>query len=481
MRLGIPRKLMIFFSLFILIFYGTVVDLFIKVQDMSKRSARIVTINNQIAELSENLQDSLMDMEVNDKKFRLLKNPLYFDYFETARQAYNQDLGQIIRLDSGTFQSLDPWIQIQQTYQKYTGFRPRQTYMDVPAHWEQEDLIVQWLNVITKARKTNDTQIEQALIRINSQSKRIVRNGVIGFGISIIVGLLGVLFISRSMLTPLNKLKLGLTRISTDNYSHVVDIASKDEFGELADAFNDMSRQLKADEDIRSDFIATLSHEIRTPLSSIQESVNMIIEELFGPVNEKQKKFLKLANSEITRITSLLNHLLDTSMLESCAGKPKLAPLDPNQLILEAIQCIDAAAKIKQTTLQAHHLTLAPLVMGEKKEILQVLMNILGNAIKFSDEKGQVDVWISKSRQDGFLNFNISDTGPGIPKGKNTLIFKKYYRAKEVRNHMSGVGLGLNISRRIVQSHGGKIVVKNNPDKGCTFSFTLPVQKNMSV
>ncbi|WP_232364251.1 HAMP domain-containing sensor histidine kinase [Desulforapulum autotrophicum] len=481
MKLGISRKLILFFSLFILIFYGTVVDMFIRVQDMSKISSRIVTINNQIAELSKNLQDSLMDMEVNDKKFRLLKNPLYFDYFETARKAYLRDLDQIIHLESHPWGFLKDWKKIQQKYGEFTGFRPPKSLMDLPSQWEQEDLIIQWMDLISKAREANDLKIKQGLIQINRQTRQVVRNGVIGFGISMVVGLFGILFISKSMLTPLNKLKQGLTQISTDNYAHEVVVSSRDEFGELADAFNAMSHQLKADEDIRSDFIATLSHEIRTPLSSVQESVNMIIEEILGPVNERQKKFLKLAGSEITRITSLLNHLLDISMLEAGTQKSNPAPFDPNQLIVEAIQSLDTTAKRKHTVVKAHTLIRAPRVMGEEKEIMQVLMNIIGNAIKFSDENSLVDIWLSKSREDGFLSFNISDNGPGIPREKHGLIFKRYYRAEEVRNHMSGVGLGLNISRRIVQSHGGKIFVENNIDKGCTFTFTLPVEKSISV
>ena len=476
MTLGISGKLFILFSLFILIFYGTVFDLFIKVQDMSKTSDRIVRINNQVAVLSENLRDRLLDMEANHKKFRLLKKEVYFGYFETARKAYNRDLDQIIDLNSDPHPASDLWTHIRQTYTEYTAFRSMDTAAGKLLHWDDKNMIDQWMAAIVTAGKNNDIQTQEALIRINDQSRKIVRNGVIGFGISIIAGVVGILFISRSILTPLNKLKAGLTQVSNDNYLHKIEIASKDEFRELADTFNDMSRQLRADDDIRSDFIATLSHEIRTPLSSIQESVNMITEELLGPVNHKQKKFLKLANSEISRITELLNHLLDISMLESGSDTFDHRPLNPNRLVNEAIRLVEPAASAKQTILRSNPLPDAPHVIGEKKEVMQVLMNIIGNAVKFSDKSSRVDIRLSKKTGDAFLHFYISDNGPGIPADKHTLIFKKYYRTKEVRNHMSGVGLGLNISRRIIRAHGGKIGVTNNKKKGCTFWFTLPVQ-----
>ncbi len=301
---------------------------------------------------------------------------------------------------------------------------------------------------------------------------------MIGFGVSIVIGILGVWFISQSMLKPLNKLKKGLKGIALDNYDHVVDIKSNDEFGELASVFNDMSRQLKESESIRSDFIAILSHEIRTPLASIRESVNMIIEDVFGPINDKQRKFLEIASSEISRITTLLNHLLNVSMLKSDAETIKPEPLNPNHLISDAAMGLIGTANANSVDLRLHELneTPVPLVMGIQSEILQVLLNIIGNAIKFSYKNSFVDISVLKSTNGNELIFKVSDQGPGIPEEEQTLVFKKYYRSKEVRTHMDGVGLGLNISKRIIQAHGGTIYMENNSDKGCSFFFTLPTE-----
>lgn len=475
MTLGISKKFFILFSLFILIFSGTVFDLFIKVQDMSRLSARIVTVNNQVAALADNLQDYLLDMEVNHKKFTLLGKQIYFEYFETARMNYNRDLARIVRLDSLGYPATNQWEKIQHTYAGYTVFQSAEKPDKIPLQWQHKKGVDPWMAAIIQAGKDNNDRTQKSLIRINELSRKVVRNGVVGFGISIVVGIVGIMFISRSMLTPLNKLKAGLTQISNDNYTHRIEIASKDEFHELAEAFNDMSRQLSEDEDIRSDFIATLSHEIRTPLSSVQESVNMIVEQLLGPVNEKQKKFLTLADSELTRIKSLLNHLLDISVLESGSDRSGFKQMDPYKLVREAVRLIEPTADLKQITLHLETIQDAPAVTGEKKELMQVLMNIIGNAVKFSDKNSRVKISFSKPGNQGSLFFYISDQGPGIPKDEQRLIFKKYYRTRSVRKYMSGVGLGLNISRRIVRAHGGEIGVKNNEKKGCTFWFTLPV------
>jgi len=473
---GISKKLFVFLFFFIFIFYGTVYGLFMKVREMSDTSARIVGISNRIAVLSNDLKNNLLDMDANVKKLKLLKKDVYFDYFGTARDNYQKVLNEIIVLDTRRVNPAGYWYELDRTFGGHikSGILMEEI-MNEDYIWVKAEVMDRWVNTIAVARKDNDHRIEQALILVNRLSGQVMRNCMIGFGISILVGIMGVLFISRSIIVPLNKLKSGLKRVSDDNYSYEMDITSKDEFGQLAMAFNDMTRQLKADDEIRSDFIATLSHEIRSPLSSIRESVNMLTEEVLGPVNERQKKFLTISTNEIARITGLLNHLLDASTLASGIKTRKVAPFDPNQFVQSAVLSITPGAEARGIRTQFQVLKQAPMVKGDETEIMQVMINILDNALKFSPDNSRVDIRLSRGPGKNFLTCDISDEGPGIPKDKKNLIFKKYYRAREVRKHMDGVGLGLNIARRIVQDNGGEIFVKNKPDKGCTFSFTMPV------
>lgn len=481
LKLGIAKKLSILCLLFILILYGTVLDLLINIQTMSGASGQIVSINNEVAALSKLMLDSLISMDVNDKKYRLLKKTIYLSYFETARKDYIKAFDHILEFDSSQYRLPEVWSQIQKKFQPYllpyTQPRPGITSSDTPSSmWIQEPLLEAWMTSISSAREYNEKQIEQSLIDINDRSRQSVKKGMIGFGVSIVVGILGVWFISKSMLKPLNKLKNGLKGIAHDNYDHVIEIKSNDEFGELASVFNDMSRQLKESESIRSDFIAILSHEIRTPLASIRESVNMIIEDVFGPINDKQRKFLEIASSEISRITLLLNHLLNVSMLKSDSEKIRPEVLDPNQLINDAAMGLIGTANSRNVELKVCELDNAPYVMGIRSEILQVLLNIIGNAVKFSYKNSFIEISLFEDIADNKLIFKVSDQGPGIPEEEQSLVFKKYYRSKEVRTHMDGVGLGLNISKRIIQAHGGSIYMENNSDKGCSFFFTLPTK-----
>ncbi len=301
----------------------------------------------------------------------------------------------------------------------------------------------------------------------------------IGIGISIAAGLLGAVFISRSMLSPLKKLKNGLQTVSNDNYDHVIVINSSDEFGDLASAFNEMTLQLKEDENIRSDFIAALSHEIRTPLSSTQEAVKLMIEEILGPVNEKQKKFLTIAGSEISRINNLLNHLLKVSALESRLEKSDIIPLNPNQLMRDTCSRLISKAKVAHIKIKLHERAHVPNVLCAKKEIMQVLINIIGNGIKFSPRNTVLNVYILYQKKEPIVTFQVSDKGPGMPKEEQGLFFKKYYRAKSTRKNMDGVGLGLNISKKILRANNGTIRVENNHGNGCSFFITLPATKTL--
>ncbi|MBF0112998.1 MAG: HAMP domain-containing histidine kinase [Desulfamplus sp.] len=461
---------------------------------MSGISEQIVSINNQIASLSKTMLDSLISMDVNDKKYRLLKKDIYLEYFETARKDYIGSIEKILGLESNEYKLPESWHKIED--KKFASYLmphieinfenisnsspPDKTIASeaLPA-WIPEPILEEWIKSISNCRQENERQIEQSLIDINAKSRESIKKGLIGFGVSIVVGIIGVWFISQSMLKPLNKLKNGLRGIAHDNYEHLIEIKSNDEFGEVASIFNDMTTQLKESESIRSDFIAILSHEIRTPLASIRESVNMIIEDVFGPINDKQRKFLEIASSEISRITTLLNHLLNVSMLKSDSDKIKPEPLDPNQLISDAAMGLIGTANANSVELRIHPLVddPVPLVMGIKNEILQVLLNIIGNAIKFSYKNSFVDISLIKGAKGDEVIFKVSDEGPGIPQDEQSLVFKKYYRSKEVRTHMDGVGLGLNISKRIIQAHGGTIYMENNSDKGCSFFFTLPTKE----
>jgi len=294
-----------------------------------------------------------------------------------------------------------------------------------------------------------------------------------------VIGLFGVIGFSFGIIRPLHELRRGIKSLTRSGVTAPIKIYSNDEFGELAGAFNDMTARLTEEERMRSDFISMLSHEIRTPLTSIRESVNLIAEEVMGDINEKQRRFLLIASTELERITTLLNHLLQISRLEAGAVEIHPRAMDVGEFVQGAISRLIPVAEAKDISINSEITSGISQFYCDPDNLQQVLLNLLGNAIKFSPHGSEILVSVRRedSAKAPLLVFSVTDRGPGIPDAEQSLVFHKYYRASGVRDQVDGVGLGLSISRHIVEAHGGEIGVRSKPGEGSTFSFTLPLYR----
>ncbi len=479
-QIGIRHKLLLLFFMFVLIFYGTLIVLFTNTRSLVEISEQIVSKNNEISRHSKIMYEGLLEMEANDRKYRLLNKLRYREYFEQGKSNFEASMGRVLALDSDRYQLSRDWKNLAAEYNTY--WNAESVGADdttIGERWAPEEMVNSWLAQIVQAQLANENEIEQALLAINEGGKRSVRNGLVGMSVTILAGLLAAYFLSRSILFPLRQLKAAIQKVSMEKEHEEIQLNRTDEFGELAITFNEMSRQLEEEEELRSEFIATLSHEIRTPLSSIRESVNMLLEEVLGKTNERQRKFLEIAGAEIARITDLLSYLLDVSRLEAESRKVTPKMLDPNELVFEVIQSFIPQTRKKKLTLKFFRMPQPPMLIGVGKELQQVFYNLLDNAMKFSPKNGliTVKIYLDNGRKEHpMLVVKISDQGPGVNEDEQNLIFSKYYRTKTARKGMDGMGLGLSISKRIIQFHNGEIYVKNNQDSGCSFYCLLPCE-----
>ncbi len=477
-RVGITGKLLIWFSLFVLIFYGTILVLFVNIQQVVQISENIVNRHFEITSLSKKMIENLLLMEESDKKFHLLRKDDYIGFFTTARLEFEHNLRKVLEMESGSSANPSQWLSLFQDYQTVAAnLAPTSLLQDSGSTWIEENKINEWVEWIKKMRAANERTVELSTRELNRRGRLSASNGLIGLGISSAVGFFGILFLSYSMIRPLRDLIKGIRSISKDRFSKPIAVRSRDEFGELAGAFNEMAVQLKEEERMRSDFISMLSHEIRTPLTSIRESVNMIAEEVMGPINERQRKFLEIASGEIGRICNLLNHLMQVSRLESVSLTIRQRPMDTAAFVTECIRHLQHVAEARKIEIAAHIPSKIAKISGDPEHLQRVLFNLLDNAIKFSPEGGAIRVSVSPGGRN-HLNISVSDSGPGIPDEEQSLIFNKYYQTKSARDHMDGVGLGLNISKHIIETHGGAIWVESKIGQGSTFSFSLPIARD---
>lgn len=473
-RLHITTKLALLLLLFIFIFYGTIALVFFHTQKMKAISQTIVTVNTSLVNHSKVMIENLLDMDANAQKYEVLEKDSYKEYYQTAHEEF---LGSLVHIDtiiSKGYVAPASFIEFQTQYREYQSQLSPDKKSN-PLTWVDKETAHLWLQILVELRDTNQQQINNSLLDIHKQAGQSIQSGLFGFSLSVIASILGVWFISKSIIIPLKQLTHGLRTLSQGKRAPTIHVSSKDAFQELAIAYNEMSSELQEQENLRSDFIATLSHEIRTPLTSIQESINLILEEIIGPITEKQKHFLSIAREELLRIQDLLNQLMHTSILEIKPLTTTSNALNPNQLISDCIAAISASARVKNITIDAELEKDLPDASANKEDMQQVLLNLLGNSLKFSPDNSTITI---KSRQeDKQIHLYIKDQGPGILEEEKKLIFKKYYRSKAVRKHMSGVGLGLYICQKIMHDLGGKISVINNPKHGCTFTLILPVHQ----
>ena len=223
---------------------------------------------------------------------------------------------------------------------------------------------------------------------------------------------------------------------------------------------------------LKSDFIHTVSHDLRSPLTAILGYTELI--ERTGPLNENQQEFLQRLQGSVQHITALVNDLLDLGRLEAGFDTRREA-VQLGGVLKYSLDMFDTQVKkkkIKLTTDIANDLL--PL-RANPIRIRQMLDNLLGNAIKYTPEEG--NVWVNMSMQDNQIILKIEDTGPGIPAEEQSNVFDKFYRATNAPDGVEGSGLGLAIVKSIVTSHQGRVWVESTVGKGSSFIVILPAQE----
>jgi signal transduction histidine kinase len=469
-RFGIVFKI---FSIFIIIFsliYFTTSGLFIHIKTIVGISRDIVQTRFEVHSLAQKLIENLFTMEENQKKFGVLGQNEYKDYYTAAMQEYEQSLGAVLELPRAGQVWTDLSAQLRQALEA-----KEQNPQDKGRPWIEAAKLDEWMQTVQKANRDNDAFIESSMRELLRMGEEAVRKGVYGLSVSILAGLLGCVLLVYSLSRPLRELRRGIRAFTQDGKLAPVKVVSRDELGELGAAFNEMTARLTEEEKMRVDFIDMLSHEIRTPLTSIRESVNLIKEKVFGEINERQRKFLDIAAVELERISKLLSRLMQVSAMspEIIALTPQI--VEPAALVAETVDKALPSAAAKDISVQVRVAANVPETFGDYDHLQQALLNLIGNAVKFSPPGSTVDVSVEPADEGRQVLFGISDNGPGIPEPDQPYVFNKYYRGTRMKN-VEGVGLGLCIAKNIVEAHGGKIWLSSRPGKGAMFYFTIPVR-----
>ena len=247
----------------------------------------------------------------------------------------------------------------------------------------------------------------------------------------------------------------------------------------MFDEIQDKSRQLEVASQHKSQFLANMSHELRTPLNAILGYTELMADGIYGELPEKTMGVLKRLESNGRHLLGLINDVLDLSKIEAGQLTLDLSDYSLEDIAQTVRSTLEPLAADKKLAFKVEVSPKMPAGYGDGRRLTQVLINLVGNAIKFTDAG---EVVIKATATDGSFHLSVRDTGPGISAADQSKLFQEFQQADNaITRKKGGTGLGLAISKRIVEMHGGKIWVESQVGKGSTFSFTVPVRAVQQV
>jgi NtrC-family two-component system sensor histidine kinase KinB len=220
---------------------------------------------------------------------------------------------------------------------------------------------------------------------------------------------------------------------------------------------------------LKSEFIAAASHELRTPLTSVQMGIHLLLEGTAGTLDERQREILEVCREDTARLDRLMRELLDLSKIESGAITPQLASTRPATLLAEAVNPLRLQVEARGIRVEVDAPPDLPQVAVDRRQIERVIANLVTNAMRATPAGGTITV--AAARRGDEVAISVTDTGSGIPRDYLPRIFEPFVQVPHAAG--GGAGLGLTISRRIVEGHGGRITVQSEPERGSTFMFTV--------
>jgi signal transduction histidine kinase len=278
----------------------------------------------------------------------------------------------------------------------------------------------------------------------------------------------GVFTLTRTEVRPFTDKQIELAATFADQAAIAIENVR------LFDEIQDKSRQLAEASQHKSQFLANMSHELRTPLNAILGYTELILDNVYGDTPDKMRATLERIERNGRHLLGLINDVLDLSKIEAGQLTLSIGDYSLRQVVHDVFSAVESLAAEKRIGFKVEMAKELPKGRGDELRLRQVLLNLVGNAIKFTD---QGEVVISAGASNGSFKVAVRDTGPGISQADQGKIFEEFQQAdNSTTKAKGGTGLGLAIARRIMEMHGGKLWVESELGQGSTFAFTLPVQ-----
>jgi signal transduction histidine kinase len=328
-------------------------------------------------------------------------------------------------------------------------------------------------------RTTNQTNLLIAANRGAYSASRNLFIGVVAASVALALGL--GLILAWSLIGPIQRTEARLAQIAAGDFTGQLDVPNRDELGSLAANVNRMNAELRrlyseleATSRHKSEFLASMSHELRTPLNAIIGFSQVLQQKLFGDVNAKQEEYLQDILSSGNHLLSLINDVLDLSKVEAGQVELDVTKLSLRESLERGVVMVREKAATGGIRLSLDVADDVDVVCGDERRLRQVVFNLLSNAVKFTPPGGTVSVAAERIGRD--VCVSVTDTGSGIAPEDQERIFEEFQQTDAGAAQREGTGLGLTLSKRLIELHGGRMWVESALGKGSRFAFTLPAE-----
>lgn len=318
---------------------------------------------------------------------------------------------------------------------------------------------------------------KQTVQNLNSELFRIILEALV---VGLVISLLLSMILAKTMVTPIQSLTRAAERVASGDFSRKPKNDAKDEIGVLTRTFNDMAEQLETtldnlrrSERMRREFVANVSHELRTPITSVR-SYAETLEDSEGLSRDTEKEFLRVIVNESDRMKNIVQDLLTLSRFDAGSFEFKFERFSFESSVREVYSAMLLEAQNHHHEFSIEFKTEMPTIIGDPSRVEQVLINMISNAIKYTQDSGRIRITAGADEETVWVS--VRDNGVGIPKEDVDRVFERFYRVDKARSRESGgTGLGLSIAQEIVRRHSGKIELQSRQGIGTVITMTLPI------
>jgi len=447
---------------------------------MQKINQTLSLVNLEAASIVQRMKQDVFDLEDYSRKyFALSGDPMYERELGDIRTEFAQDLTKL-QINVRTSRERGAIDGLSAAWSDFWGRlaleKPR---LNPDSGGEPPELPGSLQTAIDKIQTNTDAVLSAVRVGIREQALLAAAEGDRARTVSEIAGVLSMVIAAvvavilvGTVTDPLRQLTQGTRRISKGQFWHRLPADSGDEFAELARDFNAMAQRLNELDKMKKDFVSHVSHELKAPLASMRQVFLLLLQEIAGPLNEQQRRLLRLSSNSAERLTAMVGNLLDVSRMEAGTMEYAMQPHDLVALVQSVAEEFEVQAHDRKIELGVEA---SDSVWAEcdRDRIVQVVGNLFENALKFAPDNSSIVAKIERVDGDK-VRVAVSDSGPGIPVEHKQRIFEKFHQVKQGKKIAGqGVGLGLAICKTIIEAHRGQIWVEDNPPGGSLFCFLL--------